>query len=205
MPIAYADDLVTLVQADCLEDLCWLDGQVLITDPPYGTGAHGYGRGRGGIANDLDTELRDLVLAMWGTTRPRLVFASPRLPEPPGTWTDRLVWDKRRPGTNGGPWRYRHEAIYASAGFLRADNSAVSIISAHPGEDQVDHIHAKPLALMGRLVAAAPPGLIVDPFAGSGSTLLAAKQLGRSALGVELDPGYCGLAAARLAQGVLVP
>lgn len=199
----YADDHVTLYLGDALDLVEWLDGDVLITDPPYGTGAHGYGRGRGGIANDLDTEVRDAILAAWGD-RPALVFGSPRLPDPPGTWADRLVWDKRRPGINGGPWRYRHESIYVTPGWHRVNDSAVSIIEAHPDKlDQGDHIHAKPLALMSRLVAAAPNGVIVDPFAGSGSTLAAAKQLGRKAIGVELEERYCQLAAARLGQDVL--
>jgi site-specific DNA-methyltransferase (adenine-specific) len=111
------------------------------------------------------------------------------------------VWDKKRPGTNGGPWRYRHESIYVTAGFVRTDNAAVSIIEAWP--DQSDHIHAKPQALMLRLIAAAPPGVIADPFAGSGSTLVAAKTLGRRAIGIELEERYCEITARRLAQDTL--
>ena len=222
----YADDAVTLYHGDCREVTAWLEADVLVTDPPYGTHAlaanprGGYGRrdtsphalraraeGRldertgASIANDATTECRDEVLGMWGTRGPALVFGSPRMPDPPGDWADRLVWDKKRPGMNGGPWRYRHESIYVTAGFVRTDNAAVSIIEAWP--DQADHIHAKPLGLMARLVAAAPPGVIADPFAGSGSTLAAAKQLGRRAIGVELDERYCEIAARRLTQDVL--
>ena len=211
----YEDDLVTLYHGDCREVTAWLEADVLVTDPPYGTQFSaenpkgGYGRrqntgvGPEGfvIANDGTTETRDEALGMWSGRGPALVFGSPRMPDPPGEWADRLVWDKKRPGMNGGPWRYRHESIYVTAGFLRTDNAAVSIIEAFP--EQADHIHGKPIALMVRLVAAAPPGTIADPFAGSGSTLVAAKQLGRRAIGVELDERYCEIAAKRLAQDTL--
>jgi hypothetical protein len=213
----YSDDLVTLYHGDCREVTEWLAADVLVTDPPYGTaggdrrGNDGYGRRVGNqrgverigqhIANDGTTETRNEILALWNQRGPTLVFGSPRLPDPPGEWADRLVWDKRRPGTNGGPWRYRHESIYVTAGFVRRSNAAVSIIDAFP--EQSDHIHAKPIALMTRLIDCAPPGVIADPFAGSGSTLVAAKMLGRRAIGVELEERYCEIAARRLAQDTL--
>ena len=102
---------------------------------------------------------------------------------------------------NGGPWRYRHESIFVTAGFVRVSDASVSIIEAWP--DQTDHIHAKPHTLMLRLVGAAPLGVIVDPFMGSGSTLVAAKELGRNSIGIEVDERYCEIAAKRLAQEVL--
>jgi site-specific DNA-methyltransferase (adenine-specific) len=211
----YSDDLVTLYHGDCREVSAWLDADVLVMDPPYGTQFSadnpkgGYGRRQNAglgpegfdIANDGTTETRDEALVLWAARGPALVFGSPRHTDPPIEVADRLVWDKKRPGMNGGPWRYRHESIYVTAGFLRTSDSAVSIFEAFP--DQKDHIHAKPLALMTALVAAAPPGLIADPFAGSGSTLVAAARLGRKAVGVELEERYCEVIARRLDQGVL--
>lgn len=209
----YQDEFVTLHLGDCLEVTDWLAADVLVTDPPYGTQFSkdnpkgGYGRRQNAglgpegfvIANDGTTETRDAALTLWGT-RPAVLFGSPRLPDPPGEWDDRLVWDKQRPGMNGGPFRYTHEAIYAR-GMVRANNSTFSVLTAFP--EQTDHIHAKPVRLMSVLVSTCPPGIIADPFAGSGSTLVAAKALGRKSIGVELDERYCEIAARRLAQDVL--
>ena len=205
----YQDEHVTLYHGDCLQlaDV-WTDADVLVTDPPYGSEsiAGGYGRKGRLIAHDKTTEVPDAALALF-EGRPTICFATPRMPEPPGEWVDRLVWDKREPGLNGGPWRYTHESIFVrGAGWVRVSASSFSILSFPSGNgswEKRQHVHAKPVRLMETLISAAPPGVIADPFAGSGSTLVAARNLGRHAIGVELEERYCEIIAQRLSQGAL--
>jgi DNA modification methylase len=68
---------------------------------------------------------------------------------------------------------------------------------------QRQHPNEKPLEMLRLLVQAAPPGVVCDPFMGSGTTLRAAKDAGRISIGVELDEGHCETAVKRLAQEVL--
>jgi len=222
MSLYYQDDFVTLYHGDCLtEHREWLNADVLVTDPPYGSETkNGYGRRqvaiRSGravegfdgqvIANDSTTEVRDTGLALWGL-RPVITFGTPRLPDPPGDWDHRLVWDKREPGLNGGPWRYTHESIFVRGeGFKRTSASSFSILSYPSGNgspEKKDHVHAKPVALMMRLIESTPDGVIADPFAGSGSTLVAAKNLNRKIIGMELEERYCEIIAKRCSQDLL--
>jgi DNA modification methylase len=65
------------------------------------------------------------------------------------------------------------------------------------------HPTEKPEPLMAELIAKCPRGVIVDPFMGSGTTLVAAKRLGVAAVGIEREERYCEIAAKRLAQGSL--
>lgn len=204
----YADAQVTIYHGDCLDLLGRLDAHVLVTDPPYGLQAlaGSYGRHGDVIHNDMDTSTRDAVLELWGD-RPALVFGTPSLPEPPGEWEHRIIWDKLEPGLNGGPWRYNHENIFVRGeGWRRVSAGSFSVLRFAAGNGSADrssHPHRKPVHLMVALIQAAPLGVIVDPFMGSGPTLRAAKDIGRTAIGIEMDERHCETAARRLSQEVL--
>ena len=213
----YADEWVTLYHGDCLEVTDWLAADVLVTDPPYGIAWETHGGGRdlrnwsprqpkAGIANDHSTEARDAALEAWGD-KPAMVFGAPLIAAPEGT-IQALVWQKPEDSGVVGArfvWRRDWEAIYLLGKWPRTNPNRSSIIRSHGGMERYrnGHPHAKPWELLANLINECPPGTIADPFAGSGSTLVAAKALGRKAIGVELEEKYCEIAARRLAQDVL--
>jgi len=84
------------------------------------------------------------------------------------------------------------------------DGPVVSGFACANGEYR-EHPTQKPLWLMRQIVEmhTKPGDLVLDPFAGSGTTLAAAKFLGRRAVGIEMDERYCEAAARRLSQDVL--
>ena len=204
MTVYYQDEHVTLYYGDCLEVTDWLTADVLVTDPPYGM-AHVSGWQKRPIAGDETTDARDAAIASWGD-RPALIFGRWSEPRPAGVRA-RLVWDKGEwPGMGDLrlPWGPSDEEIYVlGTGWVGKREGTIVRANRLGGVASVDHPTPKPVSLMERLIEKCPPGLIADPFAGSGSTLVAAKRLGRRAIGVELEERYCEIAAKRLAQGVL--
>jgi DNA methylase len=216
----YEADGIRLWHGDCRDLTDWLTADVLVTDPPYGIGwsrsAFNSRDTHPGIANDGDTSVRDTALNLWGD-RPAVVFGSPLLP-PPADTRQTLVWAKP-PDTGSraamGGWRRDWEAIHltgpwtqapaARSSILRSGApSLVPLVAARYRRDTgTGHPHTKPVDVMETLIASCPPGMVADPFAGSGSTLLAARAQGRRAIGVELEERYCEVIARRLAQGDL--
>jgi site-specific DNA-methyltransferase (adenine-specific) len=116
-----------------------------------------------------------------------------------------VVWDKKSYGLGNG-FRAQHELIcHASKGTPRiASRATGNVITAKRVEND-DHPSPKPVGLMERLiqVVSEPGELVVDPFMGSGATVIAASNKGRRAIGIEIEERYCETAARRLSQGVL--
>jgi site-specific DNA-methyltransferase (adenine-specific) len=116
-----------------------------------------------------------------------------------------IVWDKLTIGMGNG-FRNQHELIvYASKGTPRVISRAIpNVIQARRPDNDL-HQSPKPVGLMEQLlhVVTDVGDLVLDPFMGSGSTLMAAKTLGRRALGIEVEERYCEIAATRLSQEVL--
>jgi site-specific DNA-methyltransferase (adenine-specific) len=120
-------------------------------------------------------------------------------------WRGLGVWDKTeaaRPRM-GGLTAQCEYIVWATAGPLDADRHPVflpGVMRTPTVRDKV-HIAEKPGAVLDWLVRLAPPGgLVLDPFMGSGSTLRAAKDQGRRAIGFDIDVRYCEMASKRMAQ-----
>jgi site-specific DNA-methyltransferase (adenine-specific) len=216
----YSDDLVTLYHGDCREVTAWLEADVLVTDPPYGVawgrrfgdarlGTKGRRTASNVVEGDRDTSARDAALDLWGS-RAAIVFGSWRVERPSTALKALLIWHKE--GSYSGPSRApfftNHEEIYVMGeGVWPVGSPLRSVITTtearHHEPRRTGHPTSKPLPLMEALLAKCPPGTIADPFAGSGTTLLAARNLDRKAIGVEIDEAYCEVIAKRLSQGDL--
>lgn len=196
----YADDLIVLYHCDARETTLWTSADVMVTDPPYGM-AYKSGWQDRTIAGDEDTSVRDTILEMWGD-KPALVFGRWDCPHPAKAKMC-LTWDKGDwPGMGdlALPWGPSTEEIYViGSGFIGKRSG--SIVSGNRLTGNTVHPNEKPVGLMHKLLEKCPQGVVSDPFAGSGSTLRAAKDAGRRAIGCEIDESHCETIAKRLAQG----
>jgi DNA modification methylase len=204
---------ITIYHADCRELLPRLTGDLLCTDPPYGIDETRASRNanRCKLAKKIDYSSFNfddstppsewLFLLMREITQYQIIFGGNFFPLPPANcW---LVWDKETGDNNFADcelawtnfpipikrlkWRW--------AGMLQEDMER---------KERRVYPTQKPLAVMKWALTLAPEECktVLDPFMGSGSTLLAAKALGMEATGIERNEKACELAAVRLGQEV---
>jgi DNA modification methylase len=203
---------ITIYNADCREVLPELGRfDLLLTDPPYGIGeARNNNQSRSCIAAskdygmsswddspvDVDTLRQLQEIAEW-----QAIFGGNYYPMPPSScW---LVWDKDNGANDFADcelaWTNFPKAVrllkHKWQGMLQ-ENMKDKEYRFHPTQ--------KPVPVMQWCIGHAPKAnTILDPFMGSGTTLVAAKNLGRTAVGIELEEKYCEIAALRLSQEVM--
>lgn len=198
----YDRDGITIYNADCRQVLPFLDRfDLLLTDPPYGIGEDGGSqRTRGskrtnGLKMGWDTDRPSPVIFMqmlegtdqqviWGGN-----YFADLLP-PSRCW---LYWNKLM----GGDFADGELAWTSRDGVLKHYTHAKQTVArVHPTQ--------KPLPVIKWCLSFFPDAkTVLDPFMGSGTTLVAAKQLGLRAVGIEINREYCEAAVERLRQGVL--
>lgn len=118
------------------------------------------------------------------------------------TWRGVMPWDKGRGSRAPHTGYLRHQAEYVAWGTrgpcLKADGRGPfdGVISATVRRNEKRHITGKPVELIRQLVRIAPPGgMILDPFAGSATTLVSAMLEGRRAIAIERSEAYCEIGA----------
>ena len=206
----YQDDAVTIYHGDCREILLTLDSvDLVLTDPPYGLDWRGHGASTqtwNGLQNDDgNLDLRPIlnmpcaVVAFGANCYPE------QLPHR-GRW---ICWDKRTiDGAADAMLGSPFELAWSNqrSGFDRIIRVLHGGVVNADGHGPRMHPTQKPLAVIRQLVIwyTEPAMTILDPFMGSGTTLRAAKDLGRKAIGIEIEEHYCEIAADRMAQMVLV-
>lgn len=215
-------DGITIYHGDCREVLdTYADHRVnrrafdlLLTDPPYGIGAARSTRAnrqdgkavapsRDYGVSDWDDHTAEEALALGrNLSQWQIIFGGNYYHlQPARCW---LIWDKDN-GTNDYAdceiaWTNFDKPIrklsYRWHGMLQ-----------QPGreKEQRQHPTQKPEPVMVWALGHAPADVrtVLDPFMGSGTTLVAAKRLGKSAVGIEINEAYCEIAAKRLSQGAL--
>jgi site-specific DNA-methyltransferase (adenine-specific) len=200
---------ITIYCADCREILPQLPKvDLVLTDPPYGMDYQSAWRiewqRKAKIVGDTEFPLwlfdLDYSVGLFACCRWDNL---PHIPKPKSC----IVWDKCRHGMGdlehefGRQW----EAIVFYAGtehqFIHRPVDIIRVPCIPPSE--LVHPNEKPAAMWTPIINAHKSDIILDPFMGSGTTLRAAKDLGRKAIGIEIEERYCEIAARRLAQGVL--
>ena len=201
----YQQDGITIYHGDCREVLPSLSADLCITDPPYNLGIE-YGHGVDDDRPDYEQWCRMWFaqihapaialtpgvanVAMWcGVRRPEWIIA----------WHKPAAMGRCPVGFNN----WEPVLFYGEAKPNRGADVITAVI--RPDASVEGHPCPKPERWALGLVTllSDPDETILDPFVGSGTTLVAAKRLGRKAIGIEIEEAYCEIAARRLMQGAL--
>ena len=201
----YQDDSAALFLGDSRDVLPKLArSDLLLTDPPYGIGKiwtkgsvkHGWGKANSesAVRNGWDAEAPDeaLMTLILASASDAVIWGGNYFPLPPSRgW---LVWNKPERGFS-----------LAEAELAWTSRDMVIRVADLPRSDAGrTHPTQKPLALMSWCLSFFPKAkTVVDPFAGSGTTLVAAKAAGLRSVGIEAHEPYCEMIANRLVQNVL--
>lgn len=204
----YGADGIQIFHADCrdvMHSAAVSDVDVVVTDPPYGIGGSpkrgggkqgtlDYTLGTGGVEFPWDIR-DDTWLRWWAGPIAAFCAVSQMFSFAKNLRADgMLLYVKSNPHPNGSSFEpCPTRGFGVGARHVEAYNSFAGQL--HPTQ--------KPLDVMLFVVGRAPDGIVLDPFMGSGTTLVAAKNLGRNAIGIEIEERYCEIAAQRLCQGVL--
>ena len=211
----YEDGSVTIYHGDAREVLRDVEADALVTDPPYGiawgratwpddpaaypelmTWLVAEGERIGGWCFVFQAMLNVSRYHEWFPEGWRIFaacknFAQVRKTGVWHSWDPVIFW-------NAGPTAHRADEGHVNRDYHIGNVAGVMRLKA-------EHPSPRPLDTMHHIVrlATSPGGTVVDPFAGSGTTLLAAKQTGRRAIGIEIEERYCEIAAKRCAQETL--
>ncbi len=205
----YSHAGITIWHGDCRDVLEQWEGShgvksfdLLLTDPPYGiladggsaaTRRSGGNKDDGNMAWDVAPSAETLARLM-AVTKTQMIWGGWHLHLPPTFGY--LVWDKQIDGLNFGECEVCWTPMRFAPRIFRYRAVGVDGGKQHPTQ--------KPEALMRWCIdRAGNPQTILDPFMGSGSTLVAAKRIGKTATGIEIEEKYCELAARRLQQDAL--
>jgi site-specific DNA-methyltransferase (adenine-specific) len=202
---------ITIYHGDCREVMPILPRfDLMLTDPPYGIGSWSANHTGGFMSAAEALAVRDWDVAPDGETLRALVematysivWGGNYLIDALGRTRSPLIWNKVRRGMHFADGEFAWTNF--DFGTLRILDFALSS-GETKGPGRRVHPTQKPLDVMCWSIRQAPAltRSILDPFMGSGTTLRAAKDMGRNATGIELDERYCEIAAKRLEQEVL--
>jgi len=206
---------ITIYHGDCREilpEIGWAD--LILTDPPYGLDFPYLSY------RDSASNLSALVRDVFPLLRARRICISSGVTNyamwPPARWVCCATWNTTGSYGKCGVSQWFPILFYgedlpgfgAVNGQIKGDTFRVSggaSVGFQRSDLEGEHSCHKPLNLWKQILNrfSLPNDLVLDPFLGSGTTLVAAKELGRRAIGIEIEERYCEIAAKRLAQEVL--